>query len=401
MVRSIASTLAQNLVGNAEIERKYGAMVTILKEILGVVPNSFSYMELWPPMGKNFTALFSNFLNMPWMMMGLSAPQDVIGLVIYATSNASKCDYCMAHCCAFALRRGTSVETITMQSSRTPAQEAAVVMAESLVSIPSTYSEIVKKDLVEHYGEANAEWLVMAAVFMGFLNKFMDCTGVELEPLCRSEVLEVLAPTTWVDRWDTGKQLETPVAPRSDSIWTLLRILPAVLSIMNTEIALMRGIPSSADEGRIYLQEHTHWDEPVISHMQHNSARRAHILVLRDSLDVELSELGIADKALAGVAFAATIHNDALRARCAALAVYYGVENDIIETVADGGVHGLDDTRKSAVNLGRSFASSPPITDSDDVHDAANALSSKQLVEMVSWVALLQLVHRLTVWYEL
>jgi hypothetical protein len=50
------------------------------------------------------------------------------------------------------------------------------------------------------YGETRAEWIAVGAIMMGFLNKFMDAIGVELEQPVVSEVARTLG-----DGWTPGK----------------------------------------------------------------------------------------------------------------------------------------------------------------------------------------------------
>jgi len=142
-------------------------------------------------------------------------PAGVVGLAMYVASRTAGCPYCSAHSCSFAIRRGAAPDKVAAalapdRASFTRGELAAIAVARSLARIPCELTAGERAELVGVYGERNAEWIMLAAVMMGFLNKFMDAIGVELEPSVVSEVKSTMGPG-----WSAGKAgtMLDPAAP--------------------------------------------------------------------------------------------------------------------------------------------------------------------------------------------
>lgn len=82
----------------------------------------------------------------------------------------------------------------------TPGEMATIAVARSLARIPCELTSSERNELSRCYGEKQAEWIVLGAVMMGFLNKFMNTIGVELEPSIVADVSTVMGPD-----WSPGK----------------------------------------------------------------------------------------------------------------------------------------------------------------------------------------------------
>ena len=180
----MAATLAEAIHGERitweELHERYDPVLQMVDVLIGVVPNCDTYLEVWPVGFRTYNLMVPNFLNLPASLFGRSAPKDVVGLGMYVSSRAASCNYCSAHTCSFALRRGSSAEAVT-GADRTEAEAAAVAVAEALSTDPHHYRPALRDELLRHHTPADAEWIVMGVAMMGFLNKFMDAMGVELE----------------------------------------------------------------------------------------------------------------------------------------------------------------------------------------------------------------------------
>src|SRR5205823_3236377 len=124
-------------------------------------------------------------------------------------------------------------------------------------------------ELLRHFSAMNAERLVLGIAMMGFLNKFMDAVGVDLEAAAVEEVTPVLRPIGWTPgkhRVDDGIPAHPSLQARPggpDTLATrlaLLRYLPAAVRL---GLAWTRGVPARWPAVGAYLQAHTGHDFPV------------------------------------------------------------------------------------------------------------------------------------------
>ncbi len=113
------------------------------------------------------------------------------------------------------MRRGASPEQVAAalvpeRGSFDDGELAAIAVAKSLARVPCELTVAEKEALVVGvYGHRRAEWIVLAVVMMGFLNKFMDGLGVELE----QDVFDEVADTMGAE-WSPGAARGDLDAPR-------------------------------------------------------------------------------------------------------------------------------------------------------------------------------------------
>jgi alkylhydroperoxidase family enzyme len=378
--------------------------------LIGVVPNCDRYLEIWAPGFRTYNLMVPAFLQLPASLVGLGAPKAVVGLAMYTSSRAAACAYCSAHTCSFALRRGSSPGSV-VGSARTPAEHAAVAVAEALSTLPHRLTSAHREALRRCFSAAHAEWVVMGVAMMGFLNKFMDALGVELEPASVADVSALIGPTGWSigqHDWAHEKPLTGASLPPQDSLSTLLRVARHAPGAIRLERAWMRGIPRSADAVRGFVAEHFGYDEPLLTTITLHKPRRALAAMLRLNLDPALSKIGIGPKALAGLVFATRAGNPQLARRAQSLAVHAGVPADTIRAVAAFDPHASPDpdTRLeprllTIVRMAHAISPSPAAVDDATVAAARAALQPAEVVELTVWVSLCQLMHRLTVWFDM
>jgi hypothetical protein len=174
--------------------------------LLGVVPTCDRYLEIWPPAFRSYNVMVPNFLNLPVPVLGVGGPPPgAVGLAMYVASRTAACPYCTAHSCSFAMRRGASAQTVAAAllpdaTGLSRGELATVAVAKALARVPCELTAEHRRGLVDVYGETRAEWIAVGAIMMGFLNKFMDAIGVELEQPVVSEVARTLG-----DGWTPGK----------------------------------------------------------------------------------------------------------------------------------------------------------------------------------------------------
>jgi len=379
----LASLLKDDAVAVEALHARYGSMLQLVRALLGVVPNAAAYMEIWPPAFRSYNVLVPNFVNLPFLIWGFGAPRELVGLSMYAASRAAGCAYCSAHTCTFALRRGTAVDSIARavdeDLSRHSARERAVIeVARGVASVPPSLGANHKRALQSALSDSDAEWMVLAAAMMGFLNKLMDSLGVELEAPLVGEVNGVIAPSGWVPGKHFNAALPQTVLPKLDTLATKLGLLRHAPGAIALERSWTAGVPDRWPQAGAYLAARTGHDFPILARLRHRRAIRSLTMILRDNLDASVSVVGIPRKLAAGATFATVVGNTSLHAQLARLGV---PEHD---------------PRIDA--LARAVSTSPVGIDAAAL-EHCKQLPAAAIIEVLTFIAVLQLVHRLECYY--
>jgi hypothetical protein len=231
---------------------------------------------------------------------------------------------------------------------------------------------------------------VLSVVMMGFLNKFMDGIGVELEQGLFDEVSDTMGPD-----WTPGKagaDLDPNAPPRSappgDGLVTKLRFVPLLPAAIRFDLRTQRGTPAKAPAVSTFLAERFGHGFPVLGTLHSNRARRAIATMLRENLDPAASVVGIDVKLMAGRIYAAVVGDESLAGDIRALARHAGMDGERL----DGGA-----PANAALALARAASSSPSRVDASTIEACRQGgLSAEAIVEVVTWLAVLQSLHRLT-----
>ncbi len=379
--------------------------------MLGVVPTCDRYLEIWPPAFRTYNILVPNLLNLPVPVLGLGGPPaGVVGLAMYVASRVAGCPYCSAHSCSFAMRRGATPDKVAAallpdRASFTRGELAAIAVARSLARIPCELTAGERAELVDVYGERNAEWVVLAAVMMGFLNKFMDSIGVELEQSVVSEVSSTMGPD-----WSPGKAgtLIDPAAPErpvppADGLRTRMRLIPLLPAAIRFDRRWQRETPGRWPDVAAFLSERTGHDFPVLERLHSRRALRSVASVLQQNLDPATSVVGIELKVLVGAIFAEIVGDERVADDIGALARHAGIDGEKLrDTIAyargdDTSSPAGSRTESAALALARAASYSPARTDASTVEACRESgLSPAAIVEIIAWLSVLQTLHRLT-----
>lgn len=424
---TLAQALRPAAVDLARLSHEYGPLLRIVRMLIGVVPNCDPVLAIWPPGFRTYNLLVPNFLNLPFSIWGFGPPVVTLGLALCAASRTAQCAYCTAHTCAFTLRRGSAPEKIG--GVLTPAERAAVAVAEALARIPCDLTAEDRQELSRHFSAADAERIALGVALMGFLNKFMDATGVDLEAASVDEVSAILQPIGWAP----GKHQVSAEQPADPSLWArpggrdtlgtklgILRHLPAAIRL---ERSWTRGIPSRWPAVGTYLKERTGHDFPLLAQIRSRRAVRAIATVLRDNLIESGSHLGLRLKHLAGLVYASVVGNEVLagEARSIAVRASPSVGAETLEAIARFGAEegelygsgtsdavarlaslpGLDDRAALALVLAKAVSPSPAMVPPSLIAKAAEALSPEAQVELVVWLSIQQMLHRLGSFHRL
>ena len=323
-VDTLTQSLRPAAVEVSRLPPEYRPLLQLVRLVIGIVPNCDSLLAIWPPGFKSYNLLVPNLLNLPFSIWGWGPPAVPLGLALYTASRTAGCPYCTAHTCSFTLRRGAPPETLT--GSRSPAENAAVAAAEALARIPTAFTRAHKDELLRHFSARDAERPALGIALMGFLNKFMDAMGVDLEEAAVREVSALLLPTGWTPGKhrvvaETFADPALPARPGGrDTLATklaFLRYLPAALRL---EASWTRGVPSRWPAVGAYLEARTGHDFPLLAKVGSRRAVKAIATALRDNLTAADSRLGLPVKVLAGLVYAWVVGNEALAAEARSLA---------------------------------------------------------------------------------
>ena len=400
--------LRDAMVDFDDLHRRYGPLLRLVDTVLGVVPNCDRYLEIWPPAFRTYNVMVPNLLNLPVPILGVGGPPpSAVGLAMYVASRTAACPYCTAHACSFAMRRGASPETVAAAllpgvTGLSRGELATIAVAKSLARVPCELTAEHRRALVDVYGEKKAEWVVMGAVMMGFLNKFKDAIRVELE----QPVVAETAATLGGD-WSPGKagvdldpaQPQRP-APPADGLRIKLRLLPLLPAVVRLDRQWQRGTPSRRQDVATWLRQNTGHEFPALGALHSDRARRTIATMLRDNLDPSTTHVGIPVKVLAGAVYATVVDSAELLADVRVLAAHAGVSG---EEVDDAVAFARDDAARPVADavllLARAASSSPAAIDAGTLTACRDALLSPEaIVEVICWLSVLQMLHRLTCW---
>lgn len=420
MDSNLTSLLHADAVPMERLRAHYGVLLDLVEKLIGVIPNCDPYLEIWPPAFRTYNVLVPNFLNLPFMMWGVGAPKEVVGLAMYAASRAAGCAYCSAHTTAFALRRGTPPDKIARaldggsEAVHTPAERAAIAVAEALAKVPCKITEAERREMAKHYSPDRVEWIVLGVAMMGFLNKFMDAVGVELEGAAVNEVRSLIGPSGW----KPGKHMSaeavnrlpsTPGAaalPRADTLGSKLSILPLIPSALAMDRAWTAGVPKRWPAVGAYLLGLVGAEFRVLSRITQSRAIRAIAVMLRDNLDARESVIGLPVKAMVGLLYATMVGDAELTAELRALAAHHKVLLVQMEEVERFAKEGAASTlsaggrARAALVLARAASPSPAEVSAAVLDECkAASLQPDAIVEIVAWLSLLQMLHRLGAFY--
>lgn len=406
---ALTALLHDSRVGWEVLEERYHSLLQLVDTLLGVVPNCDRYLEIWPPAFRAYNIMVPNLLNLPVPVLGVGGPPPaVVGLAMYVASRTAECPYCSAHSCSFAMRRGADPAQIAgalMPDRETfsRGESAAIAVARSLARVPCELTAAEKAELVGVYGEKGAEWIVLSVAMMGFLNKFMDAIGVELEQSVAAEVSGVIGAV-----WTPGKagaDLDANAPPRpapaADGLATRLRLLPLLPAAVRYDRRAQRGVPSTAPAVSAFLMSLVGHDFPVLAGLRSKRARRSIASILRENLDPTTTVVGLDTKVLAGTIFAAIVEDESLADDMQALARHLGVDRERLAAAVDSanGGRSPDSTspESASLHLALAASSSPARVDSATVAACVSGgLAPAGIIEIITWLSVLQLLHRLT-----
>jgi hypothetical protein len=161
----------------------------------------------------------------------------------------------------------------------------------------------------------------------------------------------------------------------------------------------------------VMLEERIGYAFPILATLRHKRAVKAIAAVLRHNLDPELSAVGMGVKCMVAMVYAKVVDNEMLVAEAVQLSELLAPDLDP-NLLADVGQFAmspieratlpaeLSNTEAAAVMLAKSASPSPSEVNEITISNVTQHLTPPQVVEVVVWLSVLQMLHRLYVFYD-
>lgn len=181
----------------------------------------------------------------------------------------------------------------------------------------------------------------------------------------------------------------------------MLRIVPLLPAAPQLDKRWQQGVPDAWPAVGEFLRERTAHDFPVLSRIRHARVIKSVASPLRENPNPATTVVGLDAKVLAGIDVAEVVADRTLGADVRALAARHGVAGTRPEDAArfavtrDAEPPGRDQTMRAALLLARAAPPSPAEIDAGVVAACRDGgLSAPAIVELVSWIFVLQMLHR-------
>lgn len=432
MNETLAQELEPDWISVEQLDDDYRPILRMVRELIGVIPNCNPILEIWPTGFRTFNLLVPNLLNLPAAVVGQGAPKDLVGIAMYASSNAAGCPYCTAHHCSFAIRRGADPDAVL--GDRSEVEAAVADLAEAMAVVPSRVTQQHLAAVEAHLSDEDIQWIVLAVSLGGFLNKFMDSMGIQLEDETVADVQALLRPTgwkpgkhIWTSDADDGQlqqegrplgvdepswtEVDTSDDIPLDSIGTYLRVFRQAPAAARLEKGWTRGVSGRIGPVLLMLEEEIGYAFPVLAALRSPKAVKAIATALRDNLDDRQSRIGLKAKLMAGLVYAGEAQSDLLTDELLYLFSILVQDADprllaATKRFADSPIplaevpEGLNSKEAAAVLLAKAAAPSPAEVSEITIAMVCPTLESDEVVEIVTWLALLQTLARLYSYFD-
>ncbi|GAA4113663.1 hypothetical protein GCM10022393_12800 [Aquimarina addita] len=423
-MNTIATLFEKERISFDKLHKDYDPMLKIVKELIGVIPNCDQTLEIWPTGFRTYNLIVPNLLNLPASLMGGTSLKSIVGLGMYASSNAAECPYCTAHTCSYAMRRGLDAEKI--KGHRTPKEVSVVTLAEALSRVPCELKKEHCVELSSHFSSYEVRWILMGIGMMGFLNKYMDVMGIPLEDEAIADTGNLLVGTGWTPEHIVAYHYETPesfVKPKADNLGTFLRVFLQAPGAIRLESKWVKGVPKKYPEAGEYLKKHTGYSFPMIAYFKAARLIRAITTVLRDNLDNNTTKIGLGTKCLAGLLFSTTVQNKKLIEEATILVNYHmpNITTEVLIKIQDVALKeivytantckqlitdivnttGLSKRQAGFIVLAKASSSSPAIINNVVLQEVVSLCKAEEVVELIVWISIQQMLYRLYTYYEI
>lgn len=182
----------------ADHDPEVAELARFFLETLGFVPRSVLTMQRRPAIARAFIGL--NRAVMANAGRVTSEQKRLIGLL---ASSAAGCRYCQAHTALAALRYGATAERLRdiwqfrASALFSEAEKAAFEFALAAASVPNAVTPEFSQRLRAHWDEGEVVEILGVISLFGFLNRWNDTMGTELEDGAMAAGRTLLAGIGW------------------------------------------------------------------------------------------------------------------------------------------------------------------------------------------------------------
>eukprot|EP00177_Eucheuma_denticulatum_P001834 GFKZ01003275.1.p1 GENE.GFKZ01003275.1~~GFKZ01003275.1.p1 ORF type:complete len:538 (-),score=72.96 GFKZ01003275.1:256-1869(-) len=424
--KTIADVLTPHAVSLDDLDNRYHSILVLVRALIGVVSNSDGIMEIFPPAFTTYNLLVPNAINMPFLLWGVGAPVDLVGMATYYAARSSQCAYCSLHTCNFALRRGVDAAALTGSRSLSKREAAVVDLALNMSSFPNHIIEEDRRNLFRYLSPANVEWIVLAIAMVGFLTTFMSSLGTDMEQAAIEESAELLELSGWTQGKHTVTEPENylqavdPAPTRGDTLLSNLAMLRHMPAAISYDTQATKKVPKSWPAIGDYLTQVVGHSFPVLALLNHTRVVRAIAESICLNLDAIVCGIEPDTKYLMGIVFAGVNRNRLMakefRKMTKLMVDYY--DEDAINSVYEFSKEDTDFTcdfmsaltdsalmdapfsemQVRMLYIAKACAFAPTKT-TQAVVDSTKALRPEHTVELICWISLLSFLQKLYIFY--
>jgi len=173
-------------------------LIEFYEETLGFCPNSIKTMHIRPRIAYAFIEMNKAVMENHGKVT--SALKRFIG---YISSNAAGCRYCQAHTIRAAERYGAEAEQLAniweykTHPSFTDAERSALDFALAASIIPNSVTDEISENLRKYYNDGEIVEILGVIALFGYLNRWNDSMGTEMEKGAIESGEELLSKRGW------------------------------------------------------------------------------------------------------------------------------------------------------------------------------------------------------------
>ena len=189
---------------SGEEDKELQKLIAFYNETLGFCPNSIRTMHHRPRIAYAFIEM-----NKAVMENKGQVTSTLKRLIAYISSHAAGCRYCQAHAIRAAERYGAGEEQLKhiweykSHASFSDAERAALNLALAASVIPNAVTDEIAENAREHWDEGEIVEIMGVIALFGYLNRWNDSMGTEIETGAIASGEKYLAGRGWV----TGKHM--------------------------------------------------------------------------------------------------------------------------------------------------------------------------------------------------
>ncbi len=183
---------------SSENDKKLQKLIEFYNETLGFCPNSIKTMHIRPAIAYAFIEMNKAVMeNRGRVTSGL---KRMIG---YISSSAAGCRYCQAHTIRAAERYGTGKDKLeNIGHYRThplfsEPERAALDFALASSTVPNSVNDEISENLRKYWDDGEIVEIMGVIALFGFLNRWNDSIGTEIEKGALESGEKYLRKTGW------------------------------------------------------------------------------------------------------------------------------------------------------------------------------------------------------------